>query len=273
MRTLRNSLLAIVTLSFISVASFFPAVYATAYSGTATKCTSLAICAYSLTGGSASVAGGISGYIGQNFTFYSGSVSFKLPGETLLSNDGGVYSGQAINTKVFTTAAGLIYKITGTFAAPDVNTKKIINGVTHGFVGIKGHSGRGGGIYYVLVNGTITLNPTKIDTTSMRVSCNPSSYFFSLDNPNPTTCTAKVTDLAQSSSIPTGQVIFSNYGYSYTGTFNPVSCKLSSGSCSVQFTPSIADSGSYSFTIVAAYGGDTTHYKSSNSTVVSVTAN
>jgi len=266
------SLTAIVFLSFFSVGSiFFPASFAATYTGPAASCSSLAVCTYSISGGSASVAAGIGGYVGQNFTFSSGSASFQLPGETLVSNDAGVYNGQAINTKVF-NSNGLIYKITGTFQAVDVNTKTIVKGVTHGFVGIKGHSGRGGGNYFILVNGTISLTPTSIDSTKMTVSCNPSSYIFSLDNPNPTTCTATVTDLAKAGSIATGKVTFSTSGYN-SGTFSSLSCKLLSGTCSVKFTPVLADSGTYSFTIVGAYIGDKTHFKSSNSTLVTVTAN
>jgi hypothetical protein len=123
------SLSAIFFLGLSSFAVVLPSVFASK-AGVATSCSSLAICNYTIGGGSgsASTNGGIGGYVGQNFTFYGGSLSFKLPGEPLVSNDVGVYSGQAINTNVFSSTAGLVYKITGIFRAPDYNTGKIVKG-------------------------------------------------------------------------------------------------------------------------------------------------
>ena len=256
-------------MALFSAATILPAAFGISYTGPATHCSSLAVCTYSITEGLASVAGGISGYVGQNFTFSRGSVSFKLPGETTASNDAGVYNGRAIDTKVFSSVYGIIYKVDGTFAAPDSNNEKIVKGVTHGFVGIKGHSGRGGGIYFTLVNGSIALTPANVDVTAISVSCNPSSFFYPVDTGSSTKCTATVHDLANSTSKATGRVSFTSNG----GTFMPVWCKLLSGSCSVKFTPSIAESGAYTFTISGTYKGDLTHYHSSNSTSIYVTAN
>ncbi len=243
------SMLAVVFLVLFSGASVFPSVFAST-SGIATSCSSLAICNYTVgTTGSASTNAGIGGYVGQNFTFFGGSLSFKLPAEVLASNDPGVYSGSAINTKVFSSTAGLIYKITGSFGAPDYNTGKIVKGVTKGFVGIKGHSGRGGGIYFTLLNGTISFTPTNLYATVISVGCNPTSFMFG----NPTTCTATVTNLLGTGTVPTGKVTFSS-----TLGFSPTKCSLTSGTCSVNLNV-----GPGTWPVYASYAGDTQHYKSS----------
>jgi len=246
----------------LAAGMLLPGVSATAIKGTATKCTGLASCSYTISGGgSASASGGIGGYVGQNFTFSGGFVSYQLPGEALVTSANGVYSGTAINTKVFTSTAGLIYKLTGTFTTVDANNNKIVKGSTSGYVGIKGHS------VITLLNGTIVFNPTNIDATVTSVTCNPSNFVFA---GNSTTCTVTVTDLASASSIPTGTVAFSIAGFN-SGTFKPLQCKLSSGSCSTQFTPSAADSGTYAYTIIASYKGTGAYYKSSASTTVTAT--
>lgn len=221
--------------------------------GKATSCSSFAACNYTISNttgtGSASANAGVSGSVGQNFTFYGGSLSFQLPGETGTSYDTGVYSGVAINTGVFNVVAGLVYHITGSFAAPDNNNGKIVKGTTKGYVGIKGHSGRGGGNTFTLLNGTISFNPTNLDATLMTVTCNPTSFLSGTS----TTCTASVTDLASSTSFPTGRVTFSS-----TLGFNPTKCSLSSGSCSVQITPAAG-----TWPVYASYTGDKLHYMSS----------
>ncbi len=243
----------VLALMFLSTASFvtvIPSVFAST-NGNATSCSGLATCSYNIGAGagSASTIGGEPAYVGYNFTFYGGSLSFKLPGETLVSYDAGVYNGMEINTKVFTSTAGLIYHVTGSFAAPDYNTGKIVKGTTNGYVGIKGHSGRGGGINFVLVNGTITFKLTSLYATVTKVSCNPTLFLQG----SSTTCTATVTDLLASSSVPTGHVIFSS-----TLGFSPKKCTLSSGTCSVKIFP-IAGI----WPVYASYAGDSLHFQSS----------
>src|SRR5271167_2228252 len=123
MEIMRNWILSLGLLLLMLVPS---AAYASsAIKGTATSCSELAVCKYTLSNrtgtGSASTNAGVSGYVGQNFTFSGGLLTFKLPGETITSVDTGVYSGVAINTNVFNSVAGLVYHITGSFAAPDSN--------------------------------------------------------------------------------------------------------------------------------------------------------
>src|SRR5579862_532958 len=229
-------------LVLLFVASMFPVVFASStISGTATGCTSLAICDYTISNnvgnGVASTNADIGGYVGQNFTFSGGSLSFQLPGETQISNDAGVYNGVAINTKVFTTAAGLIYKINGNFTALDYNTGTLAKGNTIGFVGIKGHSGIGGGIYFILVNGSISFKLTSDRGSVTTLACNPSDMIAG----SSTTCTVTVADPASvGASTPTGKVVFASAA---AGKFMPSSCTLVSGSCQVTLKTSCLVSG------------------------------
>jgi hypothetical protein len=83
-----------------------------------------------------------------------------------------------------------------------------------------------------------------IATTS--VSCSPSPVAVG----SPTTCTATATGIVNT---PTGTVTWSSGG---AGAFSPASltCTLSSGACSVSYTPS--SSTPSPVTITAIYGGD-----------------
>ena len=244
------SLAILVLLCLTSFGYVTPTVFA-ATGGSATSCASLAICNYSIGGGSgsASTDAAVSGYVGQNFSFSGGSLDFRLPGETHVSNDTGVYAGEAINTNVFSTTAGLVYRVTGTFSAADYNTGKIVKGQTLGYVGIKGHSGRGGGIYFTMLNGTISFKVTNQFATVTEVACNPASLTFGAS----TKCTAIVTDLSGIASVPTGKVTFSS-----TLGFSPIRCTLSGGSCTVTIRPAAG-----TWPVYASYTGDSLHYKSS----------
>jgi hypothetical protein len=101
---------------------------------------------------------------------------------------------------------------------------------------------------------TITVNKAS-STTSL--SCSPSSVSVSQS----TTCTATVTGYN-----PTGTVSFSSS--SSGGAFTPTSCTLSSGSCAVSYSDSIAGSP----TITATYSGDANNAGSSGSTTITVTS-
>jgi hypothetical protein len=243
------SLIAIATLLISGTLSL--TAFATTAKGNATSCSSLATCKYSIivnnvVAGSASTAAGISGYVGQNFPFSGGSLSFILPGEALTSNDFGVYSGWANNTGVFTSTAGLIYHIVGKFAAPDYNTGKIVFGSTHGYVGIKG-VGRGS-IAFILVNGSISFSPSSLYATVLTVTCNPTSLYQGL----PTKCTAIVTNLLGSGTVATGKVVFSS-----SLDFSSKVCVLSGGICSLNIYPVAG-----TWPVYASYSGDGSHYKS-----------
>lgn len=85
----------------------------------------------------------------------------------------------------------------------------------------------------------------------------------------PTTCTAKVsdTDSGGFSRSPTGTVTFSGQALGL-GTFSSTTCILSSGSCSVTYTPNLGTIGRVNMT--AAYGGDYYFMAAQNSTFITV---
>jgi trimeric autotransporter adhesin len=104
--------------------------------------------------------------------------------------------------------------------------------------------------------GSTPLTVTKpLDTTSTNVNCG--------SNTDPSggtqlSCAASVSDATNGSNTPTGTV---NWTESGGGSFNDTSCTLSSGSCSVDFTPTTANE----TTVTATYAGDSTHNGSSGS--------
>ena len=264
-----------VTAQFVGGNNFDPSTSSTLtqtvnrYGGFATKCSSLAACSFILssTAGSgwASTSAFVGGYVGQSPLLFSGGVtSFLLPGETTATYNGS-YSGQAILAG-YSSTAGTLYHVTGKISGTDANDGTIVTGSTDTFVGIKGHSGRGGGNTYTLVNGSIAFIKSTQRSSATSVACTPSSIIQG----NVTTCTATVSDPgAGSASTPTGMVSFtaSNTGL---GSFSPTSCTLLSGSCSVNFQ-SNQEYGPGTTSIYASYAGDSLHTSSSGSTLVYVT--
>ncbi|HXW37463.1 MAG TPA: hypothetical protein VEJ36_06155 [Nitrososphaerales archaeon] len=88
-------------------------------------------------------------------------------------------------------------------------------------------------------------------STSTSIICSLSSVPVN----DPTSCTATVTDTSSGTPItPTGTIMFSTTG---AGTFSPIGCTLSGGSCSVNYTPDPGDEGTD--TLSASYGGDASH--------------
>src|SRR6185437_4744530 len=79
--------------------------------------------------------------------------------------------------------------------------------------------------------------------------------------------TIKVTDTSNLGNIPTGLVTWSDG--SNGGTFSVSSCALSSGSCTVSYTPPTDYSGT--ITITGSYGGDSTHTGNSAATTLTST--
>src|ERR1700736_6481075 len=153
--------MAVLSLGSVLVLSVLAGASAAAQiNGNGMRCTGLASCSFSLTDGNggtgtASTYAGVGGYVGQSpLNFAGGTVYFRLPGEASVTVASGVYSGQAVLSGSSSTA-GTLYHITGTFSATDVNTGKVVTGSTDTVVGIKGHSGRGGGITFTLVTGQI----------------------------------------------------------------------------------------------------------------------
>jgi hypothetical protein len=84
-----------------------------------------------------------------------------------------------------------------------------------------------------------------------------------------TTCTATVTDAGSGGTptTPSGAVTLSTGG---SGAFSAATCTLVAGSCSVQYTPSEAGSGTHH--LGAAYAGDVRHDPSAGSADVAVSA-
>ncbi len=115
----------------------------------------------------------------------------------------------------------------------------------------------GGDTFHSVSSGTSRLTVTQ-RTTSTTVSCTSPVVIN-----QGSACTATVTDTSPgTTSTPTGTVSFSSTGA--TGTFSPTSCTLSSGSCSVTFTPSASGS----TTVTGSYGGDSNHGTSSGTTSI-----
>jgi len=113
---------------------------------------------------------------------------------------------------------------------------------------------------HVASSGTTTITVT-LRSSSTSVSCSPSTFPVG----TPTTCGATVTDSSPGTpTTPTGSVGFTSSG---PGTFSPLSCALTSGSCSVIFTPT--STGSH--TITGSYGGDSKHSTSSGTFLLTVT--
>ncbi len=249
-------------LLYLSLALFLLGNLASAhYTAVATKCSGLAACTFSLVNGNViyteSASAGVGGYVGQSpLNFYGGVVLLRIPGEANSIYISGGYSGNAV-LDGYNSIAGTLYKVSGNFLGLDTNTGNIIKGYTIAFVGIKGHSGRGGGNYYTLLNGTMGIYKTNQYVTIANVSCTPSSLM-----PAQTTkCTATVKNYLPGGIAPPGNVIFSQNG-SY-GTFsNNGKCTLSNlGTCSVTFK--IADEAVGGVSIGLLYKGDKLHYKSS----------
>jgi hypothetical protein len=224
----------------------------TPITGTATACTGLGACTYAITDTSGS------GWATTSTAFGS-VISFQLPGELLATR----YQPYSVHT---VSISASVYTEAGTFTVTDADTGKIVSGTTSTTITATEHCSRTGCYYtYALVSGTITFNVTNVDGTVTVVACNPSSF----NSGGSTKCTATVTDQANHSKFPTGTVTFSISPY-YYGTFsNKGKCTLSSGSCSVQFTPS--DNSVGNIPIYAVYKGNTVFHTSSGSTVVSVT--
>jgi hypothetical protein len=92
-------------------------------------------------------------------------------------------------------------------------------------------------------------------TTSITVTPNSASYVSGQS----LTFTALVTDTSNSPTTPIGTVSWSDGNDG--GSFSSSACTLSSGTCTISYTP--YSSSSNSVTITASYGGDSTHQTSS----------
>lgn len=236
----------------VSSEMFQSAAASTTITGIAASCTGLGDCNYTIANGSGS------GWATTSTAFGS-VISFQLPGESLATR-GQPYSVHTVSI------SGNVYTEAGSFAVTDANTGKIVSGTTNTMITATQHCGRTGCYTtYALVSGKITFNVTNVDGTVTTLACNPSSF----NSGGSTKCTATVRDQANPSKFPTGTVAFSISAF-YSGTFsNAGKCTLSSGSCSVQFTPS--DNSVGNIPIHAVYKGNSVYHTSSASAIVSVT--
>ena len=117
--------------------------------------------------------------------------------------------------------------------------------------GVGDGGGGGGGSNLVPPGGSATTDNTGTpsvtitwtappDQTQTTVTCPP--YTDAVNGP--ATCTATVTDTTTPSTVPSGTVSWSGG----TGSFNDASCTLSSGACSVTFTPALGSEGTQQIT-------------------------
>jgi hypothetical protein len=128
-------------------------------------------------------------------------------------------------------------------------------GVSGNYLGDADHSPRSAAPYTIIATQR---------TVDISLSCSPSSVLGSQTS----TCTVTVTDTSPGSPLdPTGTVTFSdNAG----GSFVPVSCNLSGGSCTVTYNSPLVVVPT-TVTITATYSGDTDHAGGSASTTIQVT--
>jgi hypothetical protein len=193
--------------------------------------------------------------------YRTGVLSFELPGEAQASHNltYSTYIGSLIGTYTYWTV--------GNFLGTDVNTGKVVFGTTDTNYTITcvGHSGKGGGCKYNYTtdNGTIVVHSTQAEMTSTVVSCSPTTVKVS----SKTSCTVTVTNLWNSSNVPSGKVQFLSGG---AGSFsNKGTCTLTAGSCTFTWHP--YDNTCGGATITAKFGGTVAYYRSLGSQFISVT--
>lgn len=110
-------------------------------------------------------------------------------------------------------------------------------------------------------NSTFPTNATSVDSTLSVITLNPT-----IVNPGSQVQLAVKVSGTSDHSNPTGTVSWSDG--SAGGKFNPISCTLSSGVCSVSYVPPSSFDGT--ITITGSYGGDSTHYGSSSRSALKV---
>jgi hypothetical protein len=242
---MKRMLVFLLSLGLVSL-FFAPAASAnTTITGTAISCTGLGACRFTLSGSAGSGWASTSG----------GSITFQLPGE-LQATYNQPYSIRWV-------VSGSLYQVTGTINALDATTGTIVTGSTSVIESEYGHSGRGGGITWKLVSGSITIQQTTQRRSKTTLACSPSLVYPG----GASTCVVSVTDPGTvGASTPTGTVTFTK-SPSGSGTFSPAnSCTLASGTCSVTLTTS---SNALSGVVVTgAYAGDGVHLGGSASQTV-----
>ena len=188
-------------------------------------------------------------------------LSFQLPGEAKASYN------LSYSTYIQSLIGTYTYWTVGNFVGTDVNTGYVVYGTTDTNYTITcvGHSGKGGGCTYTYTtdNGTIAFSFTSAEQTATSFTCTQ----LTVHVPGKTTCTVKVTNLWNSSNVPTGKVTLTSGrlgGFSNRGT-----CTLSAGQCTFTWHP--FDNTIGAVTLLATYPGSTSFYPSSGSVSINVT--
>jgi hypothetical protein len=217
----------------------------TTITGTATSCSGLGACRFTLNGSAGS------GWA----TTFGGSISFQLPGEVQATS----YQPYAITWVV----SGSLYQVTGTINALDATTGTIVTGSTSVTESKSTHCFRSCSVTWKLVSGSITIQQTTQRRSTTTLTCSPNIVYPG----GASTCVVTLTDPgAVGASTPTGGVTFSQ-SPSGSGVFSPAaSCTLASGTCSVTLTTSI--SALNGVAVTAAYAGDGVHIGSSASQTI-----
>lgn len=185
------------------------------------------------------------------------TLSFQLPGESLASYN------LSYTTYIERLTGTYTYWTIGNFLGTDRNTGKVVLGTTDTNYTITAHCTRGCSYTYTTDNGTIVFRFTQAEQTSTVVSCSPAAIKVS----GKTTCSVTVTNLWNSSNVPTGSVRLSSGGL---GAFaNHGRCTLVSGTCSLSWHP-FDNTGGY-VRISATYAGSAAYYRSAGGTLVTVT--
>jgi len=218
--------------------------------GTATTCADFYQCAYTISDSAGTgSAETLSAYPLNTVATY------KLPGETTLTTSQ-QYTSNTLGV------VGSTYHLNGSFTSIDANTERVVNGTTDDYIIRTAHCFRSCSYSYTLVSGTISFTLTAVDGTTTTVACTPSTFASGAS----TKCTATVVDLANAANVPVGNVSFSA---TQIGTLKPAKCTLTSGSCTVKFSP--ADDSVGGMFIDASYAGNKTHNASSGSIEIEVT--
>ncbi|MGA9228889.1 MAG: hypothetical protein WBV92_01950, partial [Nitrosotalea sp.] len=163
--------------------------------------------------------------------------SQSIPTGTMIWSDG--TAGGSFNSSTCDLSSGTC---TVTYT-PSSNAPNSIS-ITTSYNGDTNHAANSG-------TTTLTMNSSYSTTSSVTVSPNPATYVSG----TAVTFTATVTDPADSQSIPTGTMIWSDGNFG--GTFSSSTCTLASGTCTVTYTPSANPPSA--ITITASYGGDAAH--------------
>src|SRR5438552_10076864 len=149
------------------------------------------------------------------------------------------------------------------------NPSLTVNGTKSSVLTIQVPSNQAAGVYNVTIKAT-SGSLLHLLVVQVRVGQHPSATIVSCSSSSvvvnqPSTCTATVSDTSTIFPItPTGTVTFAETGPA--GSFSSTTCTLSSGICSVTFTPTATGNA----LVTGTYGGDSSH-SGSTSAAASIT--